>query len=209
MALETIHGALHAQAWKLAQSGRDRDQPVQPPMPWKTPDRGHRYAAPSDQSLESTRESRSHHDLLEVHQKTGASENELLIYTVIVLAGINRSSIVRQHALSGLICKSDNVHILDILAHNRKTSLTYQLSSRFWHEHVMVDRPKLNISETSLSELLRRSGRKISGQVMKGNDFVQMREVGLRCFVPKVLTQVLEGRYWAPPVESIFAMGKY
>lgn len=34
------------------------------------------------------RESRSYHDLLEVHQKTDASEDELLIYAVTVLGGV-------------------------------------------------------------------------------------------------------------------------
>ena len=65
----TFHGALHAQTWKLAESGRDRDQSLQPPMPWTTPDRGHRRTAPPDQSVEPPHQSRQDHHPMEVHPK--------------------------------------------------------------------------------------------------------------------------------------------
>jgi hypothetical protein len=85
MAVEAVHRSLHAEACKLAQSGRDRDQPLQPPVPRQTPDRGHCYAAAPGQSLEPPRQSRPHQNQMEIHQKTGAPENALLFYTVEVL----------------------------------------------------------------------------------------------------------------------------
>jgi hypothetical protein len=34
LAMEAVYGALHAQTRKLARPGGDRDQPIQPPVPW-------------------------------------------------------------------------------------------------------------------------------------------------------------------------------
>jgi hypothetical protein len=75
-------------------------------MPWKTTDRGHRHTTPPDQGLESTRESRSHHDLLEVHQKTGAAEDELRFYAVIVLVNDPKYNLTDTEKRVVILCIS-------------------------------------------------------------------------------------------------------
>src|ERR1035437_6658437 len=82
---QVAYRALHSQTWKLAELGRDRDQSLQPPMPWKTPDRGHRHTTPPDQGLKSPHQSRPRHYPAEVHQETGTGEDELRFCAVIVL----------------------------------------------------------------------------------------------------------------------------
>ena len=81
----TFHRSLHAQTRKLAESGRDRDQSLQPPMPWTTADWGHRRATPPDQSMEPPHQSRQDQHPLEVHPKTSASHTSLLIHAVTAL----------------------------------------------------------------------------------------------------------------------------
>src|SRR5258708_4303977 len=85
MAVESLHGPLHAHSWKLAESGRDRDQSFRPPVPGKTQDRRYWPTAPSNQSLESAHKPPSDHHSVEVHPKTGPTEAKLLNHTVIVL----------------------------------------------------------------------------------------------------------------------------
>src|ERR1019366_9294047 len=80
-----LYRALHAQAWKLAEPSRDRDWPLQPPVPRKTQDRRYLHAAPPSQSLESQRQPRQDHHQVEVHKKAGTTEIELLIQAVTVL----------------------------------------------------------------------------------------------------------------------------
>src|SRR5258705_7577203 len=86
MVVGAPYRALHAQAWKLAEPSRDRDWPLQPPVPRKTQDRRYLHAAPPSQSLESHRQPRQDHHQVEVHKKAGTPEIELLIQTVTVLA---------------------------------------------------------------------------------------------------------------------------
>src|ERR1035437_9245027 len=86
MVVGALYRALHAQAWKLAEPSRDRDWPLQPPVPRKTQDRRYLHAAPPSQSLESQRQPRQDHHQVEVHKKAGTTEIELLIQAVTVLA---------------------------------------------------------------------------------------------------------------------------
>src|SRR5258705_9913041 len=88
MVVGAPYRALHAQAWKLAEPSRDRDWPLQPPVPRKTQDRRYLHAAPPSQSLESHRQPRQDHHQVEVHKKAGTPEIELLIQTVTVLVCI-------------------------------------------------------------------------------------------------------------------------
>src|ERR1700746_1647886 len=85
MVVGALHRPLHPKAWKLAQPGRDRDWPLQPPVPRKTQNRGYRYPAPPGQSLEPQRKPRPDHHQVEVHKKTRTPETKLLIHAVIVL----------------------------------------------------------------------------------------------------------------------------
>src|SRR5258706_16335655 len=85
MVVGALYRALHAQAWKLAEPSRDRDWPLQPPVPRKTQDRRYLHAAPPSQSLESHRQPRQDHHQVEVHKKAGTPEIELLIQAVTVL----------------------------------------------------------------------------------------------------------------------------
>ena len=83
----TFHGSLHAQTRKLAESGRDRDQSLQPPMPGHTPNWGHRRTPLPDQSMEPPRQSRQNQNTVEVHPKTSSSHTSLLFHAVTILAG--------------------------------------------------------------------------------------------------------------------------
>src|ERR1035441_474457 len=85
MVVGALYRALHAQAWKLAEPSRDRDWPLQPPVPRKTQDRRYLHAAPPSPSLESQRQPRQDHHQVEVHKKAGTTEIELLIQAVTVL----------------------------------------------------------------------------------------------------------------------------
>src|SRR3984893_3214355 len=85
MVVGALYRALHAQAWKLADPSRDRDWPLQPPVPRKTQDRRYLHAAPPSQSLESQRQPRQDHHQVEVHKKAGTTEIKLLIQAVTVL----------------------------------------------------------------------------------------------------------------------------
>src|SRR5260370_23338425 len=94
MDVESLHGPLHAHSWKLAESGRDRDQSFRPPVPGKTQDRRYWPTAPSNQSLESAHKPPSDHHSVEVHPKTGPTEAKLLNHTVIVLGeGVTNFSV--------------------------------------------------------------------------------------------------------------------
>src|ERR1700731_4045788 len=85
MAVGALYRPLHPQAWKLAEPSRDRDWPLQPPVPRKTQDRRYLHAAPPSQSLESQRQPRQDHHQVEVHKKAGTTEIKLLIQAVTVL----------------------------------------------------------------------------------------------------------------------------
>src|ERR1700738_1943191 len=85
MVVGALYRALHAQAWKRAEPRRDRDCPLQPPVPRKTQDRRYLHAAPPSQSLESQRQPRQDHHQVEVHKKAGTTEIKLLIQAVTVL----------------------------------------------------------------------------------------------------------------------------
>src|ERR1700736_5831345 len=87
MVVGALYRALHAQAWKLAEPSRDRDWPLQPPVPRKTQDRRYLHGPPASQSLESQRQPRHDHHQVEVHKKAGTTEIKLLIQAVTVLAG--------------------------------------------------------------------------------------------------------------------------
>ena len=81
-----FHGSLHAETWKLAESGRDRNQSLQPPMPGNTPNWGHCHTPSPDQSMESPRQSRQNQNTVEVHPETSSSHTSLLFHAVTVLA---------------------------------------------------------------------------------------------------------------------------
>jgi len=57
LAVEALHGALHAQARQLAESGGDRHQLVLAAMPRATPHRRYGFSATRNAGLESSRES--------------------------------------------------------------------------------------------------------------------------------------------------------
>src|SRR5215831_2762537 len=67
LAVESIHGPLHAQAWKLAEPGRDCDQPALAAVPGPAPNRRSSRTAQSNPSLESSYESPSCPDSMELH----------------------------------------------------------------------------------------------------------------------------------------------
>ena len=72
-------------AWELAQPSRDRDWPLQPPVPRKTQNRRYRHPAPPSQSLEPSRKQRPDHNQMEVHKKDRTPETKLLIHAATVL----------------------------------------------------------------------------------------------------------------------------
>src|ERR1017187_7705605 len=51
-----LHGALHPQTWKLAESGGDGDQHVQPPVPRQTTNRRYRRLAKTGSRMEPPRQ---------------------------------------------------------------------------------------------------------------------------------------------------------
>ena len=56
MAVGSFHRALHTQTWKLAESGRDRDQPLRPTVSGTAQDRRGWPTTPPSQSLEPPRQ---------------------------------------------------------------------------------------------------------------------------------------------------------
>src|ERR1017187_6792653 len=72
-----IHDALHPQTWKLAESGGDGGQHVQPPVPRQTTDRRYRRLAKTGSRMEPPRQSGQGHHSVEVHTPTG-QKNTLL-----------------------------------------------------------------------------------------------------------------------------------
>src|ERR1700688_1117407 len=85
MVVGALSRPLHPKAWKLAQPSRDRDWPLQPPVPRKTQNRRYRHHAPPSQSLEPQCKPRPDHSQVVVHKKGGTPETKLLIHAVIVL----------------------------------------------------------------------------------------------------------------------------
>lgn len=88
LVVEPIHGPLHAQTRKLAESGGDGGQPVQPPVPGQTPNRKHRCPTQPGSRLESPRQPRQRHDPVEVHTSPGTTQASLHNYTVKALGAM-------------------------------------------------------------------------------------------------------------------------
>ena len=57
LVVEGFYGALHSQAWKLAESGGDGGEFAFPAMLRQTPNRRHRWLVPANPDLESSYES--------------------------------------------------------------------------------------------------------------------------------------------------------
>ena len=51
--MESFHDSLYAEAWQLAQSGRDRDWIIVQAMPWERPDSQPQGSHQAGQGLES------------------------------------------------------------------------------------------------------------------------------------------------------------
>src|SRR5208283_290761 len=67
LVVEAFYGALHSQAWKLAEPGGDRGWFAFPAMLRKTPNRRHRFLAPPNSGLDSSHEPRPGHHPMEVY----------------------------------------------------------------------------------------------------------------------------------------------
>jgi tetratricopeptide (TPR) repeat protein len=110
----TFHRSLHAQARKLAESGRDRDQSLPPPMPGNTPNWEHRCTPPPDQSMEPPRQSRQNQNPMEVYPKTSSSHAPLLFHAVTVLVLMPGSTDAHYYLGKALVLTG---HVADGLGH--------------------------------------------------------------------------------------------
>src|SRR5271165_6619167 len=67
LVMEAVYGALHSQAWKLAEPGGDGGQFAFPAMLRQTPYRRHRCLAPANSGLDPSHEPRPGHHPVEVY----------------------------------------------------------------------------------------------------------------------------------------------
>ena len=122
LAVESVQRALHAQAWQLVESSRDRDQPFFAAMSGPTPDCRSGLSAKRNSGLEPSYESPSSSHPVGIYTQEGAKDLWLRNHAVIVLVHMSRTKnwvLVRTISVSD---KRSPRALTDVLGQNLLTT---------------------------------------------------------------------------------------
>ena len=84
-----VHRPLHAQTWKLAEPGRDRDRTLLPAVPGQAQNRNHRNPDHRNKRLEPTHQPGQNNHRMEIHKKKSETNTQIHHHAVKVLAWID------------------------------------------------------------------------------------------------------------------------
>src|SRR6187399_289978 len=98
--MESVHDPSHAHSRELAQSGRNRNWPLRPTMPWNSKNAGYQDSAPRESRLEPPHKSRPGKDQLEVRPKSCPPEIRLHKESLQAVKELVRSSVRKKPGLT-------------------------------------------------------------------------------------------------------------